>query len=206
MIEPSRSRQRFQPPVPSISSLVAVSGLVVSLACAGVRQEPVSPAEIPALEQRVSDDPNNGGLLLRYASALYAAGRCDSARVVARLGSARRPADATAPLIVGQCSEQDGDFGQALDVYREYLEGHPDAPGAATVRAREMMAARSRATARAREALERESQRRPVRGRRSSVRVSWRSSRRTRRLLLSCLWRSRATLRISRSGGGLRRC
>jgi tetratricopeptide (TPR) repeat protein len=129
------------------------------MACAGVQQQqPVSPAEIPELEQRLSNNPGNAQLALRYASALYAAGRCDSARVVARVGWAQRPADATGPLIVGQCSERDGDYDQALEAYREFLERHPDADGAPTIRARELMAARGRATARAREALERESE------------------------------------------------
>ncbi len=155
MTQAPRFRLRLRCPRPG---WVVVSALVVGLACAGVRQEPVSPTEIPELEQRLSNDPDNGALLQRYASALYAADRCDSARAVARRSRVRRPADATGPLIEGQCLEKGGEFGQAVGVYREFLASHPDVPGAPAVRAREMIASRAGARVRAREALQRESE------------------------------------------------
>lgn len=141
------------------SCLLAIGTAAIAVACAGgVQQAAVSPADIPELEQRIQSDPDNPDLLIRYASALFAADRCDSARVVARVAWARRPGDATGPLVIGQCSEREADYDQALESYREFLERTPDGAGAPAVRAREMMAVRTRATARAREALEREAE------------------------------------------------
>jgi len=70
----------------------------------------------------------------------------------------RRPKDALGPLVLGQCLEQGGNIDQAIDVYRRYLTAHPGERGAAAVGSREMFALRARATAQAREALERENQ------------------------------------------------
>jgi tetratricopeptide (TPR) repeat protein len=97
-------------------------------------------------------------LLLRYAAALFSAERCDSAMVVARAGMTRRPKDALGPLVVGQCHEQREDYDQAINVYRQYLNGHSRERGASAVRSREMFAVRGRATAQAREALARENE------------------------------------------------
>ncbi len=149
---PVRSRPRF-------AVLLTAGGVIGALGCAGApATQPVSPGEIPELERRLAEDPQNGQLLIRYASALYAAARCDTARVVARVAGARRPTDATAPLIIGQCSERDGDYDQALEAYQQYLARAASSPGAPVVRAREMMAVRERARARAREALANETQ------------------------------------------------
>ena len=140
-----------------------LSGLFVlcaslTVGCGLGRTSEVSPEEIPALEQRVAENPGDGALMLRYAAALYAGERCDSAMVVARGGMTRRPKDALGPLILGQCLEQDGDYDQAIDVYRRYLIAHPGERGATAVSSREMFAVRGRATAQAREALARESE------------------------------------------------
>ena len=139
------------------------SGLVVlcaglAIGCGMGRVSEVSPEEIPVLERRVAETPGDGALMLRYAAALFSGERCDSAMVVARGGMTRRPKDALGPLIVGQCLEQDGDFDQAIDVYRRYLSAHPGERGATAVSSREMFAVRGRATAQAREALARESE------------------------------------------------
>ena len=139
------------------------SGLVVlcaglAVGCGFGRVSAVSPEEIPALEQRVAENPADGALMLRYAAALFAGERCDSAMVVARGGMTRNPQDALGPLILGQCLEQNGEFDQAIDVYRRYLIAHPGERGATAVSSREMFAVRERATAQAREALARESE------------------------------------------------
>ena len=75
------------------------SGLVVlcvglAVGCGFGRVSEVSPEEIPALEQRVAENPADGALMLRYAAALFAGERCDSAMVVARGGMTRNPKDA----------------------------------------------------------------------------------------------------------------
>jgi tetratricopeptide (TPR) repeat protein len=122
----------------------------------------VSPAELPALEQQLADKPEDGALLLRYAAALFSAERCDSAMVVARAGMVRRPKDALGPLVFGQCLEQGEYYSEAIDLYRGYLNEHSGERGATAVRSREMLAVRSLATMRAREALARESERAQV--------------------------------------------
>lgn len=124
----------------------------------GGRVTEVSPEDIPDLEARLTEHPDNPDLVLRYSAALFAAGQCDSARVVALRGVQLKPSDALGPLVLGQCFERADEYDQAIAVYREYVAQHPDQRGADAVRAREMLALRGRATARARQALARESQ------------------------------------------------
>ncbi len=147
-------------PMPMARSPKAVTlALALGTAACGVgvgAPTPVSPAEIPELEQRLSQDPQDGAILARYAAALYAAGRCDTAKVVARVAWSVRPSDATAPLVIGECAERDEDYDQALQAYRDFLERNPQGAGVPAVRAREMMATRARAGLRARQALEQE--------------------------------------------------
>ena len=139
------------------SGLVALcAGLAVG--CGLGRVSEVSPEEIPALEQRLTENPGDGALLLRYSAALFSAEQYDSAMVVARAGMTRRPKDALGPLVLGQCLEQGENYDQAIDVYRRYLSAHSGERGAAAVSSREMFAIRGRATAQAREALARESE------------------------------------------------
>jgi TolB-like protein len=60
--------------------------------------------------------------------------------------------------VVGQCLEQAGAYEQALTEYRSYLARYGDRNGAAAVRARELLARRSRAGERARTALAQEAE------------------------------------------------
>ena len=126
-------------------------GLVVS--CRLNQPAPVSPTEMPELQLQLRDEPRNGDLLLRYAGALFAAGRCDSATVVARRGMIFSPSNNVAPLVVGQCQEQAGRYDVALAVYRDFIEAHPNARGVGAVEGREAIARRAYATNLARGAL-----------------------------------------------------
>lgn len=137
--------------------LVLVAATAAS-ACLGGGPAAVSPEEIPQLEARLQQEPENGGLLLRYSAALFAAGNCDSARVVALRGMSRRPQDALGPLVVGQCYEQSEEWDQAVATYRQYLDVHADGPGVPAIRARENFALRGRAVARAQQALANEAE------------------------------------------------
>ncbi len=130
----------------------------LGVACLPGAPSEVSPEEIPDLEARLESEPDNGALLLRYAAALFASDRCDSAVTVARRGNGLRPADALGPLVIGQCLEQSGDYDGAIGLYSSFIDTHEDARGAAAVRAREMLARRGRATAGARAALAAEQQ------------------------------------------------
>jgi tetratricopeptide (TPR) repeat protein len=118
----------------------------------------VSPAEISELAGRVAQEPTNGVVMLRYAAALHAAGRCDTAIVVARRGMALAPRDAVGPLVLGQCQEKAEQYQDALATYRQFLTANPSGDGASAVRARELLASRALAISNARSALAREAQ------------------------------------------------
>lgn len=139
-----------------LSLMLALLAASLMAACGGHPAE-VSPAEIPQLAQRVQQEPNNGPLQLRYAAALYAANRCDTAVTVARTGMALAPGDAVGPLVVGRCLEAGGQPAQAVQVYRAFVAAHPDVRGAGAVQAQELLAERAAATQAARSALQRES-------------------------------------------------
>jgi len=117
----------------------------------------VSPAQIPELAQRVAREPQNGPLLLRYAAALAAADRCDTAVTVARGGMRLAPDDAVGPLIVGRCLQQHDSLGAAIGVYDAFLARHPQARGHSSVAAQRLLAVRQQATETARRELQRES-------------------------------------------------
>ncbi len=148
----SRSSRRPLRTVVSVSFALALSG------CAGARPVAVSPNEIPTLEQQLVGEPQNAGVLLRYAAALFASGQCDSAMSVARSGANLAPHDALAPLVIGQCLERDREWEQALDTYRAFLAAHADRRGAPTVRARQVLVQRARANERAQVALAHETE------------------------------------------------
>ncbi len=139
-------------PLLVVSLVTGVSG------CAPRVAQQVSPEEIPDLEARLAAHPNDGDALLRYAAALYAADRCDTATVVARSGMERRPDRALGPLVVGGCLERVQEYDEALAVYARYLEDHPDRAGSPSVRARQSIARRDRAMTNARLALAREAE------------------------------------------------
>ena len=133
--------------------------LPVALAVACARPPaPVSPAEISALGGQAVREPGNGAVLLRYAAALHAAGRCDTATTVARRGMSVAPDNAVGPLVVGQCLEQAERYDDAVATYRAFLSRYPAGRGAGAVRSRELLASRAGAALQARQALARESE------------------------------------------------
>ncbi len=120
------------------------------------RPAPVSPAEISQLAGRVAQEPTDGVLVLRYAAALHAAGRCDTAVVFARRGMTLAPRSAVGPLVLGQCQERAEQYRDALATYRQFLTSNPAGPGSGAVRARELLASRAAAIREARTALAQE--------------------------------------------------
>ena len=133
-----------------------MSGLVV--ACAGgPRPRPVTPAEIPALTTQATQQPRNAQIRFRLAAALMAAGRCDSAVVVANAAEMLAPAEALGPMVVGGCQEKDGRYDLAFATYTDFANRHPQARGVAAVRALGQLALRTQATQTAKLALARES-------------------------------------------------
>ncbi|WP_405284117.1 CsgG/HfaB family protein [Gaopeijia maritima] len=143
--------------VPFAARVGAIGLLLGSLACAGAPLR-VSPDEIPALEAGLQATPDDAELRLRFAAALFSAGRCDDARIQAETAAALRPDNGVTPLIQGQCLEAEGELADAVDVYAGYLRQYADGEGADAVRGRLLLAQRTLAQLDAREALDREAE------------------------------------------------
>ena len=132
-----------------------MSGLIV--ACAGPRLAPITPAEIPALKAQAAQQPGNSDVRFRLAAALLAAGRCDTAVLVARSGEGLAPGNALGPMVIGRCEEKAGRYDLAFATYTDFAHKNPRARGIAAMRALAEMALRTQATQTAKLALARES-------------------------------------------------
>jgi len=86
-----------------------------------------------------------------------AAGRCDSAVVVANAAEVLSPAEALGPMVVGGCQQKDGRYDLAFATYSEFANKYPQARGVAAVRGLAQLALRTQATQTAKLALARES-------------------------------------------------
>lgn len=86
-----------------------------------------------------------------------AAGRCDTAIVVANAGQMLAPAEALGPMVVGGCQEKDGRYDLAFATYTDFANRYPRARGVGAVRALAQLALRTQATLTAKLALQRES-------------------------------------------------
>ncbi len=95
---------------------------------------------------------------LRRGAALAAAGRCDSAVVVARAALALEPDNVLGPLVIGACQEQADRYDEAVATYSDFAAQHPNARGVAALRAKAQLALRAAAERTARQALAREAQ------------------------------------------------
>jgi tetratricopeptide (TPR) repeat protein len=137
--------------------LLTLSGFVVACAGGGPRPGTVTPAEIPALKAQAAQQPSNAQLRFRLAAALMAAGRCDTAVVVANAGQMLAPGDALGPMVIGGCQEKDGRYDLAFATYTDFATRHPKARGVGAVRALAQLALRTQATQTAKLALVRES-------------------------------------------------
>ncbi len=133
-----------------------MTGLIA--ACGGrPRLAPVTPVEIPALKAQAAQQPGNAPVRFRLAAALLAAGRCDSAAVVARSGELLAPGNALGPMVIGRCQEKDGRYDLAFATYTDFATKNPRARGVAAVRSLAEIALRTQATQTAKLALARES-------------------------------------------------
>lgn len=136
--------------------LLTMSGFVA--ACAGgPRPTAVTPAEIPSLKAQAAQQPTNPDVRFRLAAAFLAAGRCDSAIVVANAAQTLAPSHVLGPMVVGKCQEQDGRYDLAYATYSDFARRYPQARGLSGVRALAEMALRAQATQNAKLALARES-------------------------------------------------
>ena len=94
----------------------------------------------------------------RLGAALAAAGRCDTATVVARAALAREPDNVLGPLVIGTCQEQADRYDEAVATYTDFVAQHPSARGVAALRAKAQLALRAAAEHTARQALAREAE------------------------------------------------
>jgi len=94
----------------------------------------------------------------RLGAALAAAGRCDTATVVARAALAREPDNVLGPLVIGTCQEQAGRYDDAVATYTDFVAQHPSVRGVAALRAKAQLALRAAAEHTARQALAREAE------------------------------------------------
>ena len=134
-----------------------MAGLVVGCA-PSPRPGAVSPTEIPALEARARQQPDDAGARFRLAAAYLAAGRRDAAVAAAREGQRIDPGNVLGPLVVGSCQEADQRYDLAVETYRDFTARYPKARGVAAIRAKEQAALRRGAELAARQALAREAQ------------------------------------------------
>jgi TolB-like protein len=86
-----------------------------------------------------------------------AAGRCDTAVVVANAGQMLAPSDALGAMVVGGCQEKDGRYDLAYATYTDFATRYPQARGIAGVRALAQLSLRAQATQTAKLAVARES-------------------------------------------------
>jgi len=144
----------------TVQRAVLIGVCCLGLACAGKggpRLGAVTPADVPAVLTQAKQQPTNAALRFRLAAALMAAGRCDTAVVVARSGQALAPADALGPMVLGGCQEKDGRYDLAFATYTDFATQHPKARGVAAIRAKALFALRTQAEQTARQALASES-------------------------------------------------
>jgi tetratricopeptide (TPR) repeat protein len=137
--------------------LLALSGFVVACAGGGPRLAPVTPAEIPSLRAQAQQQPSNAQVRFRLAAALMAAGRCDTAVVVARAGQMLAPREALGPMVIGRCQEKDSRYDLAYATYTDFARRYPQARGISALRALAQLALRAQSTQNAKLALARES-------------------------------------------------
>lgn len=139
----------------SLKGLLVIAVLATT-GCATLGVGASGPADIPELQRRVEVEPDNGRLHLALAAAQAEVGRCDRAVILARRGRTLLPADPAGPLVLGQCLEEAGEYGNALNLYAQFIFDHGDAPGAGAVEGRRMVALQAQARQMAQSAVENE--------------------------------------------------
>lgn len=133
--------------------------LGAAVACARAPQPAaVTPADVPELASLAQQQPQNPTVHFRLGAALAAAGRCDSATVVARAALALEPDNVLGPLVIGACQEQADRFDEAVATYTAFAAQHPSARGVSALRAKAQLTLRAAAERTARQALAREAE------------------------------------------------
>lgn len=134
-----------------------LAGLVAGCA-RGPRPVAVTPADVSGLIVQAQQHPRDAAIQFRLATVLAAAGRCDTAVVVARAAQLLEPDDVRAPLVVGACQERAERYDEAIATYSGFVSQHPKARDLGMLRGRAQLALRASAERTARQALQRETE------------------------------------------------
>jgi tetratricopeptide (TPR) repeat protein len=103
------------------------AGLALLVAgCATMSSVPtVSPAEIPRLEARLEQWPNELPTMLRLGAAYREAGRLNESRTLLESVRQRTPTELSAAVQLGLTYEAQGFYGNARALYQEYIDRGP---------------------------------------------------------------------------------
>lgn len=137
--------------------LVALCCGMLQIGCAtgGVT---VRPADIPALEQRVTAQPDNADIATSLGIAYFNARRYDDARTTLTRAAALNDAPANASLYLGLVHEELKDWANARAAYERYVQTGADNAAKERIRARMALVAREQLRHEAKLVLDREQQ------------------------------------------------
>lgn len=148
---PGRSRASY------LQGVIALCLLASATGCAGASGPPrPTPEQIPALESRVEDRPQDADALARLGAAYLEAGRAEQARRVLERARAASPGHGPTVFFLGLTYEELERYGEAGEVYSSYLESGGDPPLGEEVRNRLRLVRRNELAASVRDVLRRE--------------------------------------------------
>ena len=145
-------------PLPALGLMVGALLFAALTACAPQMElaPAPSPAEIPALEDRLAERPDDANTLTRLGVAYREAGRLDDARVALDRARERAPDNAAVLFYLGVTAEEQEDWGVARDAYQAFLQVDADPVLHDMVRKRMPVVRRAHLVAQARDAVDRE--------------------------------------------------
>lgn len=138
--------------------VLGVAVLLAAVGCAGAPvAPPPAPADIPALEARRAQSPDDPAVNLRLAEAYYSANRYGDARAALGRSLLRQPDNAEAQIYLGYTYEGLGQFDSARTVYARLEGSKPSGAVRKLLAGRLALVAQHQLVFEARQALARES-------------------------------------------------
>jgi tetratricopeptide (TPR) repeat protein len=137
-------------------SLVVVSALALGAAACASAALQTRPQDVPGLELRVAQAPNDRAAAVQLGAAYVAAQRYEDARRVLQPIVASSSADGAAFLYLGIASEELSDFAAARAAYQSYLDTGHDRALKEDIRGRLALLARKEMKQQAQAMLQRE--------------------------------------------------
>jgi tetratricopeptide (TPR) repeat protein len=137
-------------------NLVRSGALLFCLSACASSAFQARPEDVPRLEQRVAQSPNDRAVAVQLGASYVAAKRYEDARRVLQPIVAANSTNGAAFLYLGIASEELSDFAGARSAYQKYLETGRDQPLKEDIRARLGLLARREMKQQAQAALRRE--------------------------------------------------